>query len=88
LYIEWESLLLVVGDLVVDILLDMVRGDREIEFKREPYNCSDIWMHDAATYLSRENDVTCIDFGVEGLSFLSRITIDAEYLSFFGEEFS
>lgn len=76
--VEWESLLLVVGDLVVDIFLDMIGGDRQIEFKREPNDCSDIRMDDAPTDLRREDDITSIDFGVEYFVFLPRIAIDAE----------
>ncbi len=81
--IEGESLFLVVGDLVVDILLDMVGWDREVELKREPNHGSYIRMDDAPPYLCCEDDIARVDCIIEDLRFFLCITIDAEYLYFF-----
>ena len=76
--VEWESLLLVVGDLVVDIFLDTIGGDRQIELKREPDHCPDIGMDDAPTDLCREDDITRVDLIVEDCRLFSSITVDTE----------
>lgn len=84
--IERESLLLVVGDLVVDILLDMIGWDRQIELKREPDDGPDIGMDDAPADLCRDDDITRVDLIVEICRFFSCIAIDTEYPSIFWYE--
>ena len=84
--IERESLLLVVGDLVVDILLDMIGWDRQIELKREPDDRPDTRMDDTTTDLCRDDDITRVDLIVEICRFFSCITVDAEYPSIFWYE--
>ena len=84
--IEGESLLLVVGYLVVDILLDMIGGDRQIEFKSEPDDSPNIWVYDTPTDLCREDDITRVDLIIEDCRLFSCITIDTEYPSIFWYE--
>lgn len=85
--IEGESLLLVVGDLIVDVLFDVVGGDRQIELKRYPNNRTNFRMYNAPTSIGGEDDIIRSDRLIEGFYFFLCITIDAEDPSIFWEDF-
>jgi hypothetical protein len=85
--IEGESLLLVVGDLIIDILFDVVGGDREIELKGYPNNRTNTRMYDAPTSIGGEDDIIRSDRPIEGFYLFLGIAIDAEDPSIFWEDF-